>query len=320
MSESGDYSPSGWAGHDFANARRSYRDYADTSLSRAVKSGKTVDDLVPVSMSTKSSSPVAVVTDETGSMNKWPETMFSKLPYLEHEAKTEYFDADVEFSWAAIGDAHNGENYPLQVRPFTKGRELATRLKELVLEGQGGGTMHETYEYAALYYARNVEMPNAIRPLLIFIGDESPYDFVDPDIAERIAHVKLEKRLSTKSVFEELKQKFSVYFIQKPYSNECFSDGKMPANSKEVHENWARLVGKDHIALLDDPGRVVDVIFGIMAKEAGKIPYFREELEERQKPDQVETVFTALKTIHAIPNKNSDRKLLTGRSVTRKPA
>lgn len=318
MSEAGDYNPGVWSGHDFASARRNYKDYADTSMNKAIADRKTINDLVPTSLTTKSSSPVVVVTDETGSMNDWPATMFSKLPYLEHEAKTEYFESDVEFSWAAIGDAHNNESYPLQARPFAKGTELAKRLEELVIEGNGGGTMHETYEYAALYYARNVVMPKAIRPLIIFIGDESPYDYVDTEIAKAIAHVELSKRLSTATVFEELKQKFAVYFIQKPYSHETFSDKGLHGVSAEVNTNWAKLVGADHIALLAEPGRVVDVIFGIMAKEAGKISYFKKEIEDRQDPSQVKTVYTALKTIHTI-DKSPTRKLLPGRSVTRRP-
>lgn len=319
MSESGDYSPGVWSGHDFDDARRSYRSYAATSYSKAVSRGVTGKDLVPKSLSTKSANPLVIVTDQTGSMGEWPATMFSKLPYLEHEAKTEYLGKDVEISWSAIGDAHNHEQYPLQVREFAKGTELAEKLKELVIEGNGGGTTQESYELAALYYARNVKMPNAIRPMLIFIGDESPYDYVDSGQAESIAHVALAQRVRTSQIFKELQEKFSVYFVQKPYGHESLSDGPLTGTTKRVHSDWAALVGEDHIALLSDPGRVVDVIFGIMAREAGKVGYFRKELEDRQKPDQVKAVYTSLRTIHALPKGGHSKKLLgDGRSVTRR--
>ena len=319
MSESGDYSPGVWKGHNFDSARRSYASHAASSLSKAVDRGVKAKDLVPAQISTESKNPLVVITDQTGSMGAWPATMFSKLPYLEHEAKTEYMGEDVEISWGAIGDAHNGENYPLQVRPFAKGTDLAKKLKEIVIEGQGGGSTQESYELAALYYARNVEMPNAVRPLLIFIGDESPYDSVEKDQAEEYAHVKLAQRMKTREVFEELKQNFSVYFVQKPYGDEHLSDGPLTGTTKRVHKDWAALVGEDHIALLSDPGRVVDVIFGIMAREAGKIKYFKKEIEDRQKPDQVKTVYTALKTVHALPKGADSKHLLgDGHSVTRK--
>lgn len=319
MSEAGDYSPGVWSGHDFDDARKSYRSYANTSYSKAVSKGLTGKDLVPKNLSTKSTNPLVIVTDQTGSMGEWPATMFSKLPYLEHEAKTEYLGEDVEISWAAIGDAHNGEQYPLQARPFAKGTDLAEKLKELVIEGQGGGSTQESYELAALYYARNVKMPNAIKPLLIFIGDESAYDYLDPDQAESIAHVNLAQRVKTSQVFKELQEKFSVYFVQKPYNSERLTDGSLTGTTKRVHEDWATLVGEDHIALLSDPGRVVDVIFGIMAREAGKIKYFKKELEDRQKPDQVKAVYTSLRTIHALPKGGHSKRLLSdGRSVTRR--
>ena len=318
MSEAGDYSPGVWAGHDFASARRSYASHAASSYSKAVSRGVSLKDLVPATLKTKSTNPVVIATDQTGSMEDWPGTMRSKLPYLEHEAKTEYMGEDVEVSWAAIGDAPNHEDYPLQARPFTTGKDLDARIMELVLEGKGGGSTQESYELTALYYARNVDMPNAVRPLFVFIGDESPYDFVDPDQAKNIARVKLEKRISTKQVFEELKQKFSVYFIQKPYGSERFSDGPLTGTTKRVHEDWSALVGEDHIALLADPNRVVDVIFGIMAREAGKTKYFEKELTDRQKPDQVKTVRTALHTVHALPSASKSR-LSNGRSVTRRP-
>lgn len=321
MSEAGDYSPGVWSGHDFDSARRSYRSYANTSYSKAVNSGVTAKDLVPESLSTESENPVVIITDQTGSMGEWPATMFSKLPYLEHEAKTEYMGKDVEISWGAIGDAHNGEQYPLQARPFTKGTALAEKLKELVIEGQGGGSTQESYELAALYYARNVKMPNAIRPLLIFIGDESPYDHVDPSQAKSLAHVDLNQKIRTSQVFEELQQKFVVYFAEKPYGSERLTDGPLTGTTKRVHEDWAALVGEDHIALLADPGRVVDVIFGIMARESGKVGYFRKELADRQTAEQVKTVMTSLRTIHALPKDGHSKRLLgDGRSVTRRTA
>ena len=318
MSESGDYSPGAWSGHDFASARRSYRDHASMSLNKAVSRGVACKDLVPDSLSTKSENPLVIITDQTGSMGEWPATMFSKLPYLEHEAKTEYLGEDVEISWGAIGDAHNDEQYPLQARPFTKGKDLGKKLEELVIEGNGGGTTQESYELAALYYARNVQMPKAVRPLLIFIGDESPYDRIDPDQAESIARVQISQKVKTSAIFDELKQKFSVYFVQKPYGTEKLSDGPLTEITEGVHEDWTALVGEDHIALLADPGRVVDVIFGIMAREAGKVGYFKKELADRQTPKQVKTVMTALRTIHVLPDNRSKKLLGDGRSVMRR--
>ena len=147
-------------------------------------------------------------------MGDWPATIFSKLPYLENEGK-EYLGEDFEICFMAIGDAYCDEKYPLQVRPFAKGLALKDRLKELVIEGGGGGQTTETYELAALYANERVDIPKAIKPIMIFIGDEQPYDTIDPDHAKNLLGITIQKTLTTEAVFKKLKDKYSVYLIRK---------------------------------------------------------------------------------------------------------
>lgn len=313
MSESGDYSPGVWAGHDFASARRTYDAYVGRSYSDAVSAGKATKDLIAENVKTNSTAPLIIVVDETGSMGDWPATIFSKLPYLENEGK-EYLGEDFEICFMAIGDAYCNEQYPLQVRPFAKGLELKDRLKELVIEGGGGGQTTETYELAALFAAEKIDIPKAIKPIIIFIGDEQPYDTISPDHAEKLLGMKLEKSLSTEAVFKKLCDKYSVYLIRKPYGS---SDGnRLSDDDRRITAHWARLLGDDHISNLPEAGRVVDVIFGILAKESGRIAYFEHELEDRQTKEQVATVYKSLKTIHQITD--AAKKLSTGKSVMRK--
>jgi hypothetical protein len=313
MSEGGDYSPGAWSGHDFRDARQHYDRTAGRSYEQAQATGKSQRDLCPATISTQSSFPLVIVCDQTGSMNDWPGTIFSKLPYLDHELRTEYGADDAEISFSAVGDAANREDYPLQARPFSKGTGMKERLAELVHEGKGGGSTQETYELAALYYARNCAMPKAIRkPIIIFIGDESCYAVVPPDLAKTHAHVALEERMLTSDVFKELKRKFAVYFVQKPYGNETSDDAP---TTRRVRADWAALIGEDHIAPLPEAGRVVDAIFGILAQEAGRVDYFYEELAGRQTPAQVATVAKALSTIHHPPDAGGKKG--GGKSVIR---
>jgi hypothetical protein len=280
-------------------------------------------DLIPDSVSTNSTSPLIVVVDQTGSMGEWPKIMFSKLPYLEHETK-EYLGEDAEFCFAAIGDAHNGETYPLQFRPFAKGLDLKKRLEELIIEGNGGGQGTETYELAALYALKNVKMPKAIKPIIIFIGDEKTYNVVSKDMAETYCNVKLEKAMPTKDIFKALQDKMSVYFIQKSYGAGSGWSNNISDDDRSTFRHWSELVGEDHIAVLPSADRVVDVIFGILAKETGRIAYFEQELEDRQLADKggqakVDMVYKSLVTIHQIPDAARDAtKGGTGKSVMRK--
>jgi len=138
MSEAGDYQPASWArSHDFGRARRSYRDYTKRSYSSTKKATrrKPRKDYLENTVITQCENPLVIVSDVTGSMRNWPATMFSKLPYFEHEAK-QYLGDDVEICFSAIGDysgkphtyeelsSHRywrnplreiGDKYPLQV-------------------------------------------------------------------------------------------------------------------------------------------------------------------------------------------------------------
>ena len=303
MSESADYSPGDWKGHDFTAARKAYDVHVGRSYSDAKADNKRVQDLIPVKLTTDSPAPLVVLCDVTGSMGDWPATIFSKLPYLDNECK-EYLGPDMEVSFGAMTDIDDA--YPLQVRPFHKGLELKKQLEELVIGGGAGPEgAHEAYELAALYYARNVEMPKAQHPILIFISDEHFHKFIEKSFA-KTAHIDIEKKMDVKAIFEELREKFAVYVIRKPYSG----------HDDAINKEWAEVLGDDHIAHLPSADRVVDVIFGILAKETNKIDYFKTEIEGRQRLDQVNTVYKSLKTIHALPAEVKDSG---GKSVFRNP-
>jgi len=174
----------------------------------------------------------------------------------------------------------------------------------------------ESYDLAALYYATHVEMPNALNPVFIMIGDEGLYDFVDKAQAKRWTRTNLEKRTSTVEVFKALQQKFAVYCIRQPYSKT--GTDTMSAADKKIHKQWADMLGEDHMAFLPDAARIVDVIFGILAKETGRIKYFKEEITQRQTAKQVNTAMKGLKTILGLPAPSSKRKKASGTSVTTK--
>jgi hypothetical protein len=318
MSESGDYSPGVWKGHDFSSARRSYDAHVGRSYSDAVSAGKGTKDLIAEDVKTNSSAPLIIVVDETGSMGDWPATIFSKLPYLENEGK-EYLGDDFEICFMAIGDAYCSEKYPLQVRPFAKGLELKKCLKELVIEGGGGGQTTESYDLAALFADRKITVPNAVKPIIIFIGDEQCYDTVDKDQAKKLLGINLEKTLPIEQLFDSLKDKFSVYLIRKPYN--VSGTNTTSEEDRRITSHWSRLIGDDHIANLPQADRVVDVIFGILAKETNRFAYFEHELEDRQLKDKdgdekVEAVYKSLATIHHLTE--GDKKPHTGKSVMRK--
>jgi hypothetical protein len=109
-------------------------------------------------------------------------------------------------------------------------------------------------------------------------------------------------------------RKYDVYLIRKPYKRS--SNDQDSAEDREIRGRWIELLGADHICDLPDPGRVVDVIFGILAKVANKFEEFKEEIEGRQTPDQVNTVYKSLATIHKLP---ANAKGNAGKSIMHLP-
>ncbi len=276
MAETADFSPGDWVGFSFKDARKSYDAHVGRSYADAAAKGTTAASLVPAFIETASENPLIIACDVTGSMGDWPATIFSKLPYLDIEGKS-YLGEDMEISFGAVGDVEF-DKYPFQIRPFSKGTDLEIQLKGLVIESGGGGNHYESYELAALYGARNIRTPNeALSPLITKAHAAA-------------VNVILEgTRIDTTAVFEELKSKFAVYAIRK------FAG----VDEAQIQKQWVELLGEDHIAALQDASRVVDVIFGILARESNKVDYFKDEIEVRQEADKVDVVYKSLKTIHA---------------------
>lgn len=311
-----DYTPNpDWKGYDYTAARKAYDPGASYSggASKGRSSGASSASDVPASLTTDAKSPIIIVVDGTGSMGTFPETIFKKLPLLDDCAR-DYLEG-VQFSFAMIGDA-GSDRYALQVQPFCAGTGMVESLNKLVIEGNGGANAQESYDLAALYYLSNVKTPKATnKPILIFVCDEGVYHTVDKDWAKAHAKVDLKEKMTDKTLFAKLSEKYSVYAIRKHYGVEQ-EDGKMTGANLRIHEQWSGLVGGERITILQDPARVVDLILGILATETDKLAFFEHELTERQRPDQVEEVMHSMISL----SKAKTRADKTGgKSIAKRP-
>jgi hypothetical protein len=89
----------------------------------------------------------------------------------------------------------------------------------------------------------------------------------------------------------------------------------MSSQDREIRDRWVELLGADRVVDLPEAGRVVDVIFGILANETGRFADFKEEIEGRQTPEQVATVYKSLKSIHTTSSRSGARGDTYGRSI-----
>lgn len=216
---------------------------------------------------------IAVVLDVTGSNIHAATVAHSKLPQLHGLLQRKGYVEDPQILFGAIGDAHT-DAVPLQMGQFESDNRMDEQLEAMYLEGGGGGQVHETYELAAYYLARHTYLETfekfGRKGYAFFIGDEMPYETVKRSYADLRGHTlhsligdELEANIPTEQVFEELKEKYEVFFLfqkQGSYAEE------------EVLPAWRKLLG-ERALVLDDPGAVCEFIAGVLGMMEGGLDY-----------------------------------------------
>jgi hypothetical protein len=289
----------GDGGYDYGSARNAYssgRTYsspsgntsprANGSSARTYRSGHSNVPLAK-DLTTDSPYPLVVAIDVTGSMQSWPETFFEKLPLLYCEV--ERYLPGTEISFAAVGDAYC-DDCPLQVGEFRKGKDLDDVINSLYAEGGGGGQAKESYELCAYQYARHVSMPNAKKPMFIFLGDEGFYDHIDAAHVKTYIGKDIEKNIKSLGVMRELASKYDSYIIRKEYGGD---------EEDTIKSQWKKALGDERVLLLDNPRRVVDTIIGVVASAAGEFQDYTTRLSQRQTSAQVSQVMSTVQPLAA---------------------
>lgn len=207
------------------------------------------------------STPIAVIFDVTGSMGQIPETLQQKLPQLHSLLQRNSYVVDPQILFGAVGDA-NSDKVPLQVGQFESDNRMASALQNIVLEGNGGGGNHESYQLAAYFMARYAQLDSLIKRgrtgYLFFIGDERVYDKLEKGHVERFIGGGLQEDLTTPAIFAELRQKFEVFYLfatQGSYNPEGVLFG--PPEAGVCY--WRDLLGQNAI-LLEDADAVCETI------------------------------------------------------------
>jgi len=205
--------------------------------------------------------PIAVIFDVTGSMGGIPLVLQKKLPQLHGLLMRKGYVEHPQILFGGVGDAYS-DAVPLQVGQFESDNRGDEQLEKMVLEGGGGGGNHESYELAAYYLARHADLDSikkrGKKGYLFFIGDERVYNTIDRQQVERLIGDNLQQNLSTAEIFEELKQKFEVFYLfaaQGSYQPEGVlykrSDGHGYYDDSHNVCYWRDLLGQNAIVLED---------------------------------------------------------------------
>ncbi|MBI4861560.1 MAG: hypothetical protein HY815_15055 [Candidatus Riflebacteria bacterium] len=159
--------------------------------------------------------PVVVAMDVTRSRGEDAKIVYGKLPMFIGQICMKNYVPHPQVSFAAIGDA-TCDKAPLQVGPFAADNSLDDVLTHMWLEEGGGGTGQESYELAAYYFARHVDL-QCLGPgqkgFFFFIGDEGFYPGVSRQQVKSVIGDALGSDLRSAEIFAELAARFHVFFI-----------------------------------------------------------------------------------------------------------
>ncbi len=324
-------SASGFRGskdYDFGSARAKYDKMAASMPSVRSYSASRAPDMKLVDPKGKviksdSKDPIVIAVDVTGSMASWPGEIFDRLPLL-YQTLAKY-RPETEISFAAIGDA-SCDDFPLQVSNFDNtAKGLEKNLKALGCEGGGGGHITESYELFGQFMLNNVMTPNATSPFLLIYGDETFYDEVNPKQVEYYIGSKLQSPRKSSEVWDNLLQRFNVYFLQKPYG---FGDDN--AVTKQVRNSWEKALGSQRViqlpyevkaedgSIMSGSQRAVDVGMGLIAKHWGEYSDFTDNLDARHDDPSVKaSVHKSLRFVDANPSGDSVMPTASGKDASK---
>ncbi|ANZ38000.1 hypothetical protein BBK82_19995 [Lentzea guizhouensis] len=207
------------------------------------------------------STPIAVLFDVTGSMGSVPRIMQGKLGKLHGLLQRKGYLADPQLMFGGIGDA-DSDRVPLQVGQFESDNRMDEQLRDIFLEGNGGGQKSESYELAAYFVARHVVtdawQKRGRKGYLFIIGDELNKPRLEARHIRRVIGDDVNQDIDPVSVYRELAKKWNVYFIL-PNQSSYFHDDA-------IAEHWRAILGQNFLKL-DDPGAVCELIAATIGME-----------------------------------------------------
>ncbi|MCS7480306.1 hypothetical protein ACFFQW_41710 [Umezawaea endophytica] len=207
------------------------------------------------------STPIAVLFDVTGSMGSVPKIMQGKLGKLHGLLQRKGYLADPQLMFGGIGDA-DSDRVPLQVGQFESDNRMDDQLRDIFLEGNGGGQKSESYELAAYFVARHVVtdawQKRGRKGYLFLIGDELNKPRLEARHIRRIIGDDIAQDIDPVSVYRELARKWNVYFIL-PNQSSYYNDDA-------IGEHWRQILGQNFLKL-DDPGAVCELIAATIGVE-----------------------------------------------------
>lgn len=241
--------------------------------------------------------PIAVIFDVTGSMGKIPKTLQEKLPKLMDVILEKAQIADPQILIGAVGDSYS-DKYPFQVGQFESDNRFDEQLRNLIIEGGGGGQVKESYalawRFAADHTATDCFEKRKKKGYLFTMGDEAPWDTVTKAEVQRIFGIGAEIDEPIEALLKRAQERWNVFHL-------AAMDGSYP-NNEDIHGRWTKLLGERYIKV-DDSALICEVIAGVvnMCEKAVEVSVVLENVGLRGKA--AATLAKALSGVSAAPSR-----------------
>lgn len=222
------------------------------------------------------STPIALFFDVTGSMGNIPHRFIQNGlgTLMEHLLENSPV-SDPQLLFGAIGDARY-DNHPLQVSQFESDNRMVDQLKEVYIEGGGGGNRTESYDLAWYFCAYHTEIDSfekrGKKGYCFTLGDERfPESIPYSELVNIVGSDNIQtKDLDSVDLLAAARKKWNCFHLMIESGNGYRMDRMM------VKQTWAEHMGKyvlrvrdtDHIpyiisaAIRLNEGEDLDVVLG----------------------------------------------------------
>lgn len=202
--------------------------------------------------------PIVVAFDVTGSMGTIPQVLREKLVKLMDVIHDKAELRDPQILMSAIGDA-TCDQYPFQVGQFESDNRFEEQLRQIILEGNGGGQQRESYGLAH-YFVVNHVVTDAWRKrgrkgYLFTMGDEGFWPTTTRHEIKKIFDVDVESDIDVAEMITRAKEQWEVFHL--------FSkDGAYP-DSLSIRDQWRAQLG-ERFVIVEDSSLVCEIIASLI--------------------------------------------------------
>lgn len=212
------------------------------------------------------STPVIVALDVTGSMGAIPDALVKDgLGTMATEIIERKPVSDPHVMFMAVGDV-DYDRAPLQATQFEADIRIAEQLKELYLEGGGGGNMNESYHLPWYFAARKTQIDafdkRGEKGYLFTMGDEGVEKTLTRAQVKKVFGDDIQEDIKTEDLLRMVEERYEVFHL-------IIEEGSNHrSNPSYVKGCWKGLLGERAIPVADYR-KVPEIIVSTLQVMAG---------------------------------------------------